>query len=224
MKKRRLSGLRPVMRQQLLVSILAGLLPVAAVAAGETVPCPQKKAGQWYRFAAKDLYNKATEHLTKIESVEGDRLFINQDGEARITDKMHNWQQRGKLVATPKYYGTIECPFSLGEKRVYRDVDYDTSGWKARATFTVTVDPEFVPVTVKAGSFKAVRIVSENDTQYKSPNPAGGTGVGRAQHVFHYVPELGISVKAESQWSYPWGPSTMRERQGLELLEYSLGN
>lgn len=213
-----------VLRHQLPILLLAGLLPVAAVAAGETVSCPQKKAGQWYRFASKDLYNNTTEQLTKIERVDGDRLFINQDGETRITDKMHNWQQRGKLVATPKYYGIIDCPFSLGEQRVYKDVDYGTTGWKARATFTVTVDQEFTPVTVKAGTFKAVRIVSDNATQYSSPNPAGGTSSGKAKHVFYYVPELGISVKGESQWSYPWGPSTMRERQGLELLEYSLGD
>ncbi len=216
-------ALGSVMRRQLLVTSLAGLLPVVAVAAGETVPCPQQKAGQWYRFASTDLYNKTTEYLTKIESVDGDRLFINEEGVTVITDKMHNWHQRGKSVATPKYYRRIECPFSLGEKRIYKDVETDL-GRKGRATFTVTVDPEFVAVTVKAGSFKAVKIVSENITQFSDSQSLGGSGSGRARYVSYYVPELGISVKSEGVWSYPWGPQMMRERQVLELLEYSLAN
>jgi hypothetical protein len=81
-----------------------------------------------------------------------------------------------------------------------------------------------VAVTVKAGSFKAVKIVSENITQFGSANPAGGSGSGSARHVSYYVPELGIPVKSETLWSYPWGPAMMRERQAIELLEYSFGD
>ena len=55
---------RPVMRNHLLLSVLMALVPAAGMAAGETVPCPEKKAGQWYRFAKTDMYNiKTTEQL-----------------------------------------------------------------------------------------------------------------------------------------------------------------
>lgn len=223
---------RPAAGQhRLLVAVVAGLLPVTAVAAGETVPCPEKKAGQWYRFAKSDLYGiKTTQRLAKIESVEGDRLVINEDGVTLVTDRMHNWYQLGKAAATPKYYRVIECPFSLGEKRVYQDVDWDMGGWRARSTFTVTVDQELVPVTVKAGSFKAVRITVES--RFKVMNPHNSVDVGLAlaadsgtqQRVSWYVPELGTWVKSDALTVYPWGPQTARERERLELVDYSRGD
>jgi hypothetical protein len=48
------------MKIQFLVA-LAASFPLAAVAAGESVPCPQKKPGQWYRFTKSDLYANTTE-------------------------------------------------------------------------------------------------------------------------------------------------------------------
>ena len=236
MKTRHLSiGLGPVMRRQLLVSLLAGLLPMAAVAAGETVPCPQKKAGQWYRFAKTDLYNKTTEHLTKIDSVEGDRLFITESGEALITDRMHNWHKLGDRTATPKYYAQIDCPFSLGETRIYKDVDYDgdpsrkprfrgwTSAFNARGTITVTVAPEFESLTVKAGSFKVVKMVSDNVSRASfkaSIDQRMGSWDSSVRVVSYYAPEIGIWVKSES--TEKLHPD--RYRDVLELLEYSLGD
>lgn len=225
----------PVVRRQLLVSLVAGLLPVAAVAAGETVPCPQKKAGQWYRFANTDLYNKTTEQLTKIDSVEGDRLFITQDAEKLITDKMHNWHKLGERTATPKYYVQIECPFSLGETRIYKDVDYDgdpsrkpimrgwTSAFNARGTITVTVAPEFESLTVKAGSFKVVKMVSDNvyrGSMKAEGDKRFGSWDSSVRVVSYYAPEIGIWIKSESMEKH----NTARFRDRLELLEYSPGD
>jgi hypothetical protein len=218
---------RPVSGNHLLVSVLVAIWPVAGMAAGETVPCPEQKAGQWYRFAKTDMYNiKTTEQLTKIESVDGDRLFINQDGETLITDRMQNWSKFGERTATPKYYRVIECPFTLGEQRIYKDVDWPMGGWDAHSTFTVTVDPEFVAVKVRAGSFKAVKIVTENRILIggRADRGAGGALNAKQQRVSYYVPELGTWVKSEVLTSYPWGPQMMREREGLELTEYSLAN
>lgn len=233
-----LVALGPAVTRYLLVSLLAVLLLVATVgvmAAGETVPCPQKKAGQWYRFAKTDLYNKTTEQLTKIDSVEGDRLFVTQDGEALVTDQMHNWHKVGERTATPKYYAQIECPFSLGETRIYKDVAYDgdpgrkptlrgwTSAWNARGTITVAVAPEFESLTVKAGSFKVVKIVSDN-VYRASMNAEGdkrfGSWGSSARLVSYYAPEIGIWVKSESTEAF----ESARFRDRLELLEYSLGD
>jgi hypothetical protein len=203
----------------LLVFVLAALLPVAGMAAGETVPCPDKKAGQWYRFAKTDLYNSTTELLTKIDSVEGDRVI--QNGGTYIADKMDNWHKLGERVATPKWYVRIECPFSLGETRVYKDVDYDgvQRGTKTRGTFTVTVAPELVSLTVKAGSFKVVRIVSDNSASGSDDRAPGGVWSGSMRSVSYYAPEIGISVKAEFASTSP-----VRFRDVYELLEYSLGD
>ncbi len=198
------------MRNHLLISVLAALLPAVGMAAGETVPCPQQKPGQWYRYAKTDMYNNKTELLNKIDSVEGDRLILN--GGTYITDKMYNWHKVGKSVATPKYYERIECPFSLGETRVYKDVVYDGSE-PTRATMTVTVDPEFVSLTVKAGSFKVVKIVSDN-------NWNAGQFAGRVRRVSYYAPEIGIVVKIEAASTFRWEPW----RDVYELLEYSLGD
>src|SRR5512133_276488 len=136
------------MMKHLLMSVLAALSPATCMAAGEAVPCPQQKPGQRYRYAKTDMYNNKTELLNTIDSVEGDRLILN--GGTYITDRMYNWHRIGNRVATPKYYERIECPFSLGETRVYKDVVYDGSE-RTGATMTVTVDPEFVSLTVKAG-------------------------------------------------------------------------
>jgi hypothetical protein len=226
------------MRNDLLISVLAALLPVVAVAGGETVPCPQKKAGQWYRFAKTDFYNKTTEQLTKIDSVEGDRVFITQDGQALITDKMHNWHKFGDRTATPKYYVLTECPFSLGETRIYKDVDYDgdpsrmpTMGWtrrsNVRGTITVTVAPQFESLTVKAGTFKVVKMVSE-DVYRGSYSASGdqrfGTWDSRAQVVSYYAPQIGIWVKSESTEKLPKQMVLSQVRDRLELLDYSLGD
>jgi hypothetical protein len=194
----------------LLVSVLVALLPALVVAAGETVPCPDKKAGQWYRFAKTDLYNNKTEVLNKIDSVEGDRLI--QNGGTLVTDKMHNWLRRGDRVATPKYYASIECPFSLGETRVYKGVVYDGSQSQTGATMTVTVEPEFAPLTVKAGSFKVVKMVSDNNWTW---GPVAGT----VRVVSYYAPEIGISVKTEVEATWP-----ERFRDVFELLDYSRGD
>jgi hypothetical protein len=225
------------MRHHFLVSLLAGLLPLAAVAAGETVPCPQKKAGQWYRFAKTDFYNKTTEQMTKIDKVEGERLFITQDGEQLITDQMHNWHKLGERTATPKYYVRIECPFSLGETRIYKDVDHDGDpnrkpmwGWSsesnARGTMTVTVAPEFESLTVKAGSFRVVKMVSENVYHARLKAEADQRVVwdSSVRFVSYYAPEIGIWVQSESAEKIP-GPGGGRNyRDRLELLEYSLGD
>lgn len=198
----------------LLVSVLVALLPAVGLAAGETVPCPDKKAGQWYRFAKTEFY-KTTELLTKIDSVEGDRLI--QNGGTLITDKMHNWHRIGERVAMPKYYSSIECPFSLGETRVYKDVHWDTvDGSKARGTITVTVDPELVSLTVKAGSFKVVKIVSDNSASGLSLAVGGWSA--RIRLVSYYAPEIGRSVKTEFTSTLPM------QRDVFELLEYSLGD
>jgi hypothetical protein len=227
------------MRHLVLTTLLAGLLPLAAVAAGETVPCPQKKAGQWYRFANTDFYGKTTEQLTRIDSVDRDRLFITQNGQALITDPMHNWYKLGERIATPKFYAQIECPFSLGETRVYKDVDYDgdpgrkptnrgwTSEWNARGTVTMTVAPEFESLTVKAGSFKVVKMVSENVYRAKfkaeidQRQPSWGSTV---RVVSYYAPEIGIWVKSESAEKLSTGSAMDNYRDRLELLEYSLGD
>lgn len=230
------------MRNYLLVSVLATLLAVAGMATGETVPCPTKKAGQWYRFAKTDLYGKTIEQLTKIDSVEGERLFITQNGEALITDKMHNWHKLGERVAAPKYYVLIDCPFTLGESRIYRDVDYggDPSrkptfrGWSdkfdARGTITVSVAPEFETVTVKAGTFKVVKMISDN--VYRGSfsglrdKQAFGGWDSSVRAVSYYAPEIGIWVKSESTEKVdPTSPGRAQLfRDRLELLEYSLGD
>lgn len=219
----------------LLVSVLVALLPATGVAAGETVPCPVKKAGQWYRFAKTDLYNKTTEQLTKVDSVETDRLFITEDGQALITDKMHNWHKLGARTAAPKYYVHIECPFSLGETRIYKDVAYDGDpsrkplrGWSGgsnvRGTITATVAPEFESLTVKAGSFKVVKIVSDN--VYRASFSASSDKQrfdgwnGTARVVSYYAPEIGIWIKSESTEKV----DSFRFLDRLELLEYSIGD
>lgn len=203
---------------RLLASVLVVLLPAAGVAAGESVPCPVKKAGQWYRLAKTDLYNNTTELLTKIDSVEGDRLV--HDGGTVITDKMNNWHRMGERVATPKYYSRIECPFSLGETRVYKDVEYDgvLPGSKTRGTFTVTVDPKLVSLTVKAGAFKAVKIVSDNAASGSDVRAPGGVWSARIRIVSHYALEIGMWVKSEFTSTLPW------QREVFELLEYSRGD
>jgi hypothetical protein len=220
----------------LLVSVLVALLPALGVAAGETVPCPVKKAGQWYRFAKTDLYNKTTEQLTKVDRVEGDRLFITEDGQALVTDKMHNWHKLGARTATPKYYAQIECPFSLGETRVYKDVAYDGDpshkppfrGWSGesdqRGTFTVTVAPAFESLTIKAGSFKVVKIVSDNvyraTFKATSDKQRFDGWESSARVVSYYAPEIGIWIKSESTEKV----DSARFRDHLELLEYSRGD
>jgi hypothetical protein len=227
---------RPDMKNHhLLVSVLLALLPAVGAAAGETVPCPAKKAGQWYRFAKTDLYNKTTEQVTKIDRVEGDRLFITEGGQALVTDKMHNWHKLGTRTATPHYYVQIECPFSLGETRTYKDVAYDGDpsrkplrGWSGesdvRGTFTVTVAPEFESLTVKAGSFKAVKIVSDNvyrATFRASSDKQRFSGWdSSARVVSYYAPEVGIWIRSESTEKV----DADRFRDRLELLEYSNGD
>lgn len=203
------------MRNLLPVSLLIGLLPLTAQAAGETVPCPLHKADTWYRFAKTDVKDKVTPDLRKIESVDGERLVMTRDGHPYISDKMTNWQRFGERIATPKYYLLPECPFALGETRVYTDVEYDgfARGSKGRGTFTVTVDPEFVSLTVKAGSFKVVKIVSEN--AYRSNSGWNG----KARFESYYAPEIGMWVKSEFTETLPF--QNMRDR--YELLEYSLG-
>ena len=215
----------------LLVSVLVALLPALSGAAGETVPCPKKKAGQWYRFARTDLYNRTSEQLTKIDSIEGDRLVITQDGEALITDKMHNWHKSGERTATPKYYSRTECPFSLGETRIYRDVAYDGDpgrkpryGWsdktEARGTFTVTVSPAFESLTVRAGTFRVVKVVSDNVYRASFVALADkrfGSWDGSARVVSYYAPEIGIWVKSEATEKV----DSASFRDVLELVDYS---
>jgi hypothetical protein len=116
----------------------------------------------------------------------------------------------GNRVATPKWYARIECPFSLGETRVYKDVVFDGSQPRTGARMTVTVEPEFVSLTVKAGSFKVVKMVSD-------ANWTLGSFSGRVRVVSYYAPEAGISVKSEAEST---GPE--RSREVFELLEYSL--
>jgi hypothetical protein len=174
--------------------------------------------------------------LTKIESVSGDRLFITQNGEPVTADKMHNWNKLGERTATPKYYVQIECPFSLGETRVYKDVEYDGEpgrktqmGWTTatgvRGTITVTVAPAFETLAVKAGSFRVVKIVSEN--AYRATLRAEGDRKlgwdGSVRLVSYYAPEIGIWVKSESMETLQSG-NRERYLDRLELVEYSLGN
>jgi hypothetical protein len=200
----------------LLASVLVAMLPVESLAAGETLPCPDKKAGQWYRFARTDLYNKTTEILQKVDSVDGDR--VSHNGGTYITDKMGNWHKLGMRVATPKWYTSIDCPFSLGERRIYKVV-YDgvEPGSKTHGAFTVTVDSELVPLTVKAGTFNVVRIVTYNSAEGTDPNAPGGVWSAKIRFVSYYAPEIGISVKTEFTSPLP------RQRDVSELLEYSLG-
>lgn len=88
------------MQHQVLIALLTGLLPVAALAARETVPCPQKKPGQWYRFEKADSYNKTAEQLTKIDAVEGARLFVTQDEDELVTDDVY----RARLKAAAEQH------------------------------------------------------------------------------------------------------------------------
>lgn len=204
----------------LLVSVQLTLAPAVAMAAGETVPCPSKKAGQWYRIAKTDLYRKTTVIRTKIDSVDGDRLI--QNGGSYVTDRMGNWIRLDGRSATPKYFSSIECPFALGETRVYKNVHYDgiMPGTKPRGTFTVTVDPELVPLTVQAGTFKVVRIVAENNW---SAGWDSGSYNGTIRHVSYYAPELGLAVKSgvEAFVPDPATGRTLRVADDFELIEYS---
>jgi hypothetical protein len=202
---------QPVMnKHHVLASFLVALSPALAVAAPDNVPCPDKKAGQWYRFAKTDLYRNKSEVLIKIDRVEGDRLI--QNGGAYVTDKMHNWLRRGDRVANPKYYSSIECPFSLGERRVYKDVVFDGAERATSATMTVAVESEFTTLVVTAGSFKVVKMVSDN-------NWTKDAFSGRVRLVSYYSPEIGISVKTEVEATWP-----ERFHDVFELLEYSLGD
>jgi len=198
-----------------LLAAACALLPLAAPAAGETVPCPALKAGAWFRYAKTDVYNRTTEHLSKIESIDGDRMHgTNEEGLPVVTDMIWNPYSVGERKADPKFYRIPECPFSLGETRVYRDVDYDAwaPGARERGTFTVTVDPEFVSLSVKGGSFKVVRVVAE--LAYRTQ----GNSVGKARTESFYAPEIGAVVKKEFYEQLPF-----REiRNRYELLEYSL--
>jgi len=219
----------------LLIALGAGLWPLAAAAAGETVPCPQKKVGQWYRFAKTDLYNKTTEQLTKIDGVEGDRLLGTHNGDAFITDTMGNWHKLGERTATPKYYAQMECPFTLGETRIYKEVGYDgdparkptlkgwTSAFNSRGTFTVTVAPAFESLTVKAGSFKVVKMVSDHlyrGTMKAAGDQRFGSWDSSVRVVSYYAPEIGMWVKSESSETF----QSARFHDRLELLEYSRGD
>ena len=193
-----------------LLAAACALLPLAAPAAGETVPCPALKAGAWFRYAKTDVYNRTTEHLSKIESIDGDRMHgTNEEGLPVVTDMIWNPYSVGERKADPKFYRIPECPFSLGESRVYKDVDYDgfARGARERGTFTVTVDPEFVSLSVKGGAFKVIRVVAELDYSF-----------GKARTESFYAPEIGAVVKKEFHEATP-----LREtRNRYELLEYSL--
>lgn len=199
-----------------LLAAACALLPFAALAAGETVPCPALKAGAWFRYAKTDAYDRTTEHLAKIESIDGDRMRgTNEEGLPVITDLSWNPHSVGERKADPKYFRLPECPFSLGETRVYKDVDYDgfAPGARERGTFTVTVDPEFVSLSVKGGSFKAVRVVAELAYRTRWNHE------GKARTESYYAPEVGAVVKKEFHEAFP-----LREiRNRYELLEYSLG-
>ena len=193
-----------------LLAAACALLPMVAPAAGETVPWAALKTGAWFRYAKTDVYDRTTEHLAKIESIDGDRMRgTNEEGLPVVTDMSWNPYSVGERKADPKFYRIPECPFSLGETRVYRDVDYDAwaPGARERGTFTVTVDPEFASLTVRGGSFKVVRVVAELDYS-----------VGKARTESFYAPEIGAVVKKEFHEPHP-----LREhRNRYELLEYSL--
>ena len=198
-----------------LLAAACALLPMVAPAAGETVPCAALKTGAWFRYAKTDVYDRTTEHLAKIESIDGDRMRgTNEEGFPVVTDMSWNPYSVGERKADPKFYRIPECPFSLGETRVYRDVDYDAwaPGARERGTFTVTVDPEFVSLSVKGGSFKVVRVVAElaYRTRWNS--------VGKARTESYYAPEIGAVVKKE--FHEQLGVREIRNR--YELLDYSL--
>ena len=201
-------------------SVLAAtcaLVPVVALAGGETVPCPAHKAGASFRYSKTNVvYNNTTENVAKIESIEGDRVRgTNEDGLPVVTDMISNPYNIGQRKATPKFYRMPECPFVLGESRVYKDVDYDgfSPGSRERGMFTVTVDPEFESLTVPAGSFKVVKVVSE--LTYRS-----GDLDGKARTVSFYAPEIGVVVKKDFREQLIAG----REIHFLyELLGYAPG-
>jgi len=178
-----------------LLAVACALLPLTSPAAGEAVPCPTLKAGSWFRYAKTDVYDRATEQLSKIEGIDGDRMHgINEDGLPVVTDMIGNPYNVGERRADPKFYRLPECPFSLGETRVYRDVAYDGfgRGVRERGTFTVTVDPGFISLSVKAGTFKVVRVVAEVDY-----------GLGWARTESFYAPEIGAVVKKEFHEPHP---------------------
>lgn len=199
-----------------LLAAACALLPLAASAAGETVPRPALKAGAWFRYAKTDVYDRTTEHLAKIESIDGNRMRgTNEEGLPVVTDMIWNPHSVGERTADPKFYRIPECPFSLGETRVYKDVVYDGFAPDAKGehgTFTVTVDPEFVSLSVKGGAFKVVRVVAELAYRTRWGNE------GKARTESFYSPEIGAVVKKEFREQMP-----LREiRNRYELLEYSL--
>lgn len=92
---------------------------------------------------------------------------------------------------------------------MYKDVDYDgfSPGARQRGTFTVTVDPGFVSLTVKGGTFKVIRVVAQLNY-----------ALGWARTESFYAPEIGAVVKKEFH-----EPHLLREhRNRYEPLEYSL--
>jgi hypothetical protein len=92
-----------------------------------------------------------------------------------------------------------------------------------RGTITVTVAPEFESLTVKAGSFKVVKMVSDNVYRASfsaSSDKRFGGWDSSARVVSYYAPEIGIWVKSESTEKV----DSARFLDRLELLEYSRGD
>lgn len=204
----------------LLISLFAILFSSAVFAGGEVVPCVERKVGESYLHTKTDLYGKKTSQLVKVASVESDRFHaVNQDGQTLILDNMLNvYKGADGRSYSPKYYSRAECPFTMGETKTYSDVKFNGSvqGSEINATFTVTVSPEFTTVTVAAGTFKVVKMVSKNSYTWKNRY---ASGTGAAEYVSYYSPELGVSVKSEISDKPSQGNAT---KDQLELTEYSV--
>ena len=83
-----------------------------------------------------------------------------------------------------------------------------TSAFNARGTITVTVAPEFESLTVKAGSFKVVKMVSDNvyrGSMKAEGDKRFGSWDSSVRVVSYYAPEIGIWVKSESTEKHEYG-------------------
>lgn len=88
-----------------LLAAACTLMPWVAPAAAETVPCPTLKPGSWFRYAKTDVFDRTTEHVSKIESIDGDRMRgTNEEGLPVVTDMIWNPYSVGVRKADPKFY------------------------------------------------------------------------------------------------------------------------
>lgn len=210
-----------------LVSFLFSLVLVSfsfsAFAGGEIVPCPERQIGDQYVFTRADRYGKKVVQTQKIVAIEGESYqVLDQNGQIWFLDPMFNVLKAADgRVYGPKYYSRLECPFTLGESRTYSDVKYPGGrpGAEITGNFTVVVDQQFSTVTVPAGTFKVVKIVSQNKYLWRNTT-SGGRGDGYSEFVSYYSPELGFSVKSEMV-DRPSAGNLMEDK--MELTEHSIG-